>query len=95
MKRRWGSGVPSVLRECMNTLLGNTMAGLFMTGKNIDRENYVGIFENPPLFSCDFCLMKIFGISTYFQRISEKFWTNFISIKILTNMLFNIYKINH
>ena len=34
-----------------NRLLGNIMAGLFLTGKNIDREKYGGFSENPQHFT--------------------------------------------
>ena len=36
--------------EGVTTLLGNIIAGFFMTGKIFDREKYGGIFQNPPLY---------------------------------------------
>ena len=53
------------------TFLGNIMAGLFATGKNIDREKFDGIFENLPhypghVFPYDFSFKKMFRITTYF-----------------------------
>ena len=66
------------------------MAGLFMTWKNIDREKYGKIFENPATFSrscfsLQLLLHEHFRDFNIFQRISEKFWTSFISIKIVGN----------
>ena len=64
-----GTLIAVIIYDYLYTLLGNIMAGLFMTGKSVDREKYGGILENPPhfpghVFTCDFSFMKIFRIST-------------------------------